>query len=343
MSRRTQRHRSTIYPFRYRENGLRFDVEHYSLNGGSVEPLDLAAGEYTIDVAPDSTVRTSRADEPWEWITLYGTLEVTEDTLEHLFPSSERDSPPAKLYIAVRCHDTIYRDSVIVEGPPIEAEEYEVRIRLNWDDFRGRIELRPYLARTTDQSEDDAYASTQNAKVASGERYEVIVDRWADDDPPMIDGEEARFSRMDHLPQGEKLYYLDFRDGARPKLWINADHPRIADVLRSEGSVGAAPRLRDVVLDQISYGVWSQLILRAASAITRSGDVEYEWQETVLEAFALDLYDVADIEDAKQLLREDVQDPEQLGHLVSQIDTELQEFIEPRSQLINLMEEGLRI
>ncbi|QGN05857.1 hypothetical protein Hrd1104_00160 [Halorhabdus sp. CBA1104] len=343
MPRETQRHRSTIYPFRYRDEGLQFDVEHYSMNGGGVEALDLPAGQNTIDVDPESPSKTSLADEPWERVTVFGSVEVSGDVLDYLFPPDEQDAPPAKLYVAIRCHDTIYRDSEIIEDPLTEPGEYEVTIRLDWDDFRGRVELRPYLVRTTDRTGDDQYASTRNTKVASGDRYEVVVDRWVDDSPPMIDGEEARFSKSDHLPEGEKLYYLDFRDETRPKLWINADHPRIADVLRSEGSVGAEPRLRDVVLDQISYGVWSQLILRAAGAITRSGDVEYEWQETVLEAFALDLYDVDDIEDAKQLLREDVRDPEELGHLASQIDTELQEFIEPRSQLINLMEEGLRI
>lgn len=343
MARHSQRHRNTSLPFRYYEEGLKFEIEHYSLDGRKPTPLDLAAGETTIDIAPDSLSQSSPDPEAWDMADLYCTLEVSKDLITDLFPSDERDAPPAKLYVAVRCHETIYRDSVIVEDAPTTPGEYEVKIRLDWTDFRGSVELRPYLVRTAERDVGDSFASSRNAKVASGPRWEVIVDRWDDDEPPMIDGEEASFSRSDHLPDGDKLYHLDFRNESRPKLWINADNPRIADVLRSEGSVGAEPRMRDVVLDQISYGVWSQLIVRAATAIDRTGDVKHEWQQTVLEAFAIDLYGVDDVDDAKQLLRDDVRDPDGIGRLVTRIDSELQEFIDPRTQLINLMEEGLRI
>lgn len=343
MVRQSQRHRSTSLPFRYHDEGLQFRIEHYSLDGGKVKEADLAPGEYTIDIAPDSRSSSEKVESSWNRALLYGSIEVPESLLDGLFPADERADPPAKLYVAVRCHETIYRDSVTVRESSEVDGEHEVRIRLDWDNFRGRVELRPYLIRTADREANDRYASSRNAKVASGQRYEIVVDHWDDDDPPMIDGEEASFSQADHLPGGDKLYYLDFRNESRPKLWINADHPRIADVLRSEGSVGAAPRMRDVVLDQIGYGVWTQLILRAASAIDRDGDVEYEWQQTVLEAFAIDLYDVEDIEDAKQLVRDDVSEPDGVARLASRIDAELQEFIDPQTQLINLMEEGLRI
>lgn len=343
MKQHSQRHRSTSLPFRHREEGLDFEIEDYSLDGGKPKPADLAPGEATLDIAPGAPGDSEHAADAWECATIYGTLEVPKDVIEGVFPADERNSPPAELHVAVRCHETIYRESVIVQESPTTAGEYEVRVRLNWEQFRGRVELRPYLVRASERESKDSYASTRNAKVASGQRYEVVVDRWDEDDPPTIDGEEASFSRTTHLPDGKKLYYLDFRNEARPKLWINADYPRIADVLRSDGSVGAEPRMRDVVLDQISYGVRSQLIVRASTAVGRNGDVEYEWQQTVLEAFATEMYDVDDVEDAKQLLRDDVRDPDGVARLVSRIDTELQEYIEPRTQLINLMEEGLRI
>lgn len=342
MSRQAQRHRSTSLPFQYLDEGLDFDIESYSLDGKKPRVTGLAAGEFTIDIAPGSA-ESPEATETWEQATLFGTIALSEDVVSDLFPSDEREAPPAKLYVAVRCHETIYRDRVDVRNAPTAPGSYDVKIKLPWENFRGRVELRPYLVRTEERSDTGRYAGTKNAKVASGDRYEIVVDHWDDDEPSMIDGEEASFTQKDYLPGGSKLYYLDFRNEARPKLWINADHTRIADVLRSEGSVGAKPRTRDVVLDQIGYGVWSQLIVRAATAITRSGEVEYEWQQTVLEAFAPELYDVDDVEDAKQLLREDVRDADALGRLVGRIDTELQEYIDPRTQLINLMEEGIQI
>jgi hypothetical protein len=343
MARHSQRHRTTNLPFRYRSEGLRFDLEEYRLDGERSRQIDLAPGQTEIDIAPGTPTDHGSDQESWDRATLSGFLKVPESLPEDLFPPEERDTPPAKLYVAVRCHDTIYRDSVVVQETPTTPGEYAVRIRLDWENFRGRVELRPYLVRTEERKTDGPYATSRNVKVASGTRYEIVVDHWDDDAPPDIDGEEASFSQSPHLPGEDNLYYLDFRNEGRPKLWINSDHPRIADVLRSEGSVGTEPRFRDVILDQISYGVWSQLIVHAATAIDRDGDVEYEWQQTVLETFAPELCEVEDVEDAKHLLREEVRDPSGVSRLVRRIDTELQEFVDPRTQLINLMEEGLQI
>ena len=343
MARHSQRHRTRNLPFRYREEGLEFELENYSLDGRKPRDIDLAPGEATVDIAPEDQSGLSVDRDAWDKASLYGRITLDEEVIEKTFPPEERDAPPAKLYVAVRCHDTIFRDRVDVETSSATPGEYDVTVPLSWEDFRGTVELRPYLVRTENRDGASSYASSRNVKVASGDRYEIVVDHWDDDDPPAIDGEEASFSQTQHLPDDDELYYLDFRNEARPKLWINADHPRIADVLRSEGSVGAEPRMRDVVLDQISYAVWSQLVVRAATAIERDGSVEHQWQETVLEAFAPDLYDVADIDDAKQLLREDVRDPDGLAELVTRLDAELQEFIDPRRQLIHLMEEGLQI
>lgn len=343
MTRQSQRHRRTSLPFRYRRDGLQFELEEYSLDGRKLKTFDLEPGQTRIDIAPDARYETNADGEEWQRALLFGKIEVPDDVIEDVFPADERDAPPAKLYVAVRCHDTIYRDSVVVREPPTTADTYDVTLRLDWEDFRGHVELCPFLIRTTARESEDLYATTRNVKVASGTRYEIVVDHWDDDEPAAIDGEEVSFSQTAHLPGGDKLYYLDFRNESRPKLWINADHPRIADVLRSEGSVGAEPRMRDVVLDQISYAVWTQLIVRAASAIDRNGAVEYEWQQTVLEAFAPTLYDVDDLDDAKFLLRRDLREPDGIARLTGKIDTELQEFLNPREQLIHLMEEGLRI
>lgn len=343
MARHSQRHRSTSLPFRYQPEGLQFELEDYSQDGGTVNRIDLVPGQTTVDIAPGSPANPSSGGESWDRTTLSGTIQVPEDILKNLFPPEERDEPPAKLYVAVRCHDTIYRDSVTVKEPPTTADEYGVCVPLDWEDFRGSVELCPYLVRTEERATNGTYASTRNVKLASGARYEIVVDHWDDDDPSAIDGEEASFSKAQHLPGDDKLYYLDFRNEARPKLWINADYPRIADVLRSKGSVGAEPRMRDVILDQISYGVWSQLIVQAAGAIDRDGNVKHEWQQTVLEAFAPELYDVTDVEDAKHLLRNDIREPDGVARLVSKVDSDLQEYISPRTQLIHLMEEGLQI
>lgn len=346
MARRAQRHRSTVLPFRYVDDGIDFSVEAYSLDGRKPQEVNLKPGERSVDIAPAPPSHSTESESPsdhWTRATIFGTLEVGEDVFEIVFPPEERDAPPAKLYVAVRCHETIYRDRADVTDSPDESEVYEASVKLPWDQIRGVVELRPYLVRTAESDAEGPFATARNVRVASGDRYEIIVDHWDADEPAAIDGEEASFARSDNLPNGEKLYHLDFRNEARPKLWINADHPRITDILQTGGSVGAEPRLRDVILDQISYGVWTQLIVRTAAAVDREGNVEYEWQRNVLESFARDLYDVTDVSDAAHFLREEVSEPEGFARLVGRIDHELQEFIDPRSQLINLMEEGLRL
>lgn len=344
MARHSQRHRETALPFRYRAAGLDFKVEGYSLDGQKQQDVELKAGERSVDISPSSLSSDAESGaEHWNTAKIFGRLEVPEDLLSAVFPLGERDVPPAKLYVAVRCHETILRDRAAEQPAPVEPGVYDVTITLDWESVRGTVELRPYLVRTTECDVEGPFATTPNVRVASGDRYEIVVDRLDDDEPAAIDGEEVSFSRSDHLPGGEKLYHLDFRNEARPKLWINGDHPRITDVLQTEGSIGTEARLRDVILDQISYGVWTQLIVRTATAIDRDGDVEYEWQQNVLKSFARQLYDVDDTTDAAHMLREDTSDPKNLAQLVGRIDHELQEYIDPRSQLINLMEEGLQL
>jgi hypothetical protein len=332
----SQRYRSTSLPYAYRNEGLDFELDGYSVDDGNSQDLNLKAGQTRIEIPPGDK-------EEWETVVLSGTVRLPESTVKAVFPSEERTEPPAKLYVTVQCHQTIYRDRVFIQDAPSSAGEYDVVITLNREDFREEVELRPYLVRTESNDLDGPHASEENVRLASGRIYTAVVDPVEDNGRAQIDGEEVSFSQSSHLPEGDKLYYLDLRNEARPKLWINADHPRITDILQSDGSVGAEPRMRDVILDQISYSVWQQLIVRAGTAVNDAGEVEHQWQQTVIEAFAREIYDVDGVEEAALALRRDVRDPEALPELMSRIDTELQDYLDPRSQLINLMEEGLQI
>ncbi|WP_225308166.1 hypothetical protein [Haloarcula sp. CBA1131] len=152
MTRRSQRHRSTALPFAYRESGLDFDLEGYSVDGKKPVDLDLKAGQKDIDLV--SALEPEDGEEPsdWEKVVLYGSLKVPEETIENVFPEEERQNPPAKLYVTLRCHETIYRDRKILADPVAEPGEHEVAIVLYKEDIRGTVELRPYLVRTEDRS-----------------------------------------------------------------------------------------------------------------------------------------------------------------------------------------------
>lgn len=344
MSNLSQRHRETALPFPYCEGGLEFELEGYLLDGEREGELNLKPGQTHIDLTADGPIGSSQGTQPWEEVTLTGRIVLPkDDVVSTVFPKHERAEPPAKLYVAIRCHETIYRGRSLVSESPTAPGEHRVEITLEWSKLRGKVELRPYLVRAKRGGEIEEYATKPNVRLADGKIYTVLIDNSEREEQAFIDGEEISFSQSDHLPNGEKLYYLDFRNESQPKLWINSDNPRITDILQSDGSVGAEPRMRDVILDQISYGIWTQLIVRAACAVDDEGEVEHEWQRTVIESFARQLYDVEDTTDAALRLRDDVENRDQLPDLVGRIDGELQEYIDPRTQLINLVEEGLQI
>lgn len=343
MSNISQRHRQTSLPFPYSSDGLNFELDTCTLDEGSPQDLGLKTGQTHIDLTAESSLTESEDGVPWENAVLEGSIHVPESVISTVFPEEEQDDPPAKLYVAVRCHGTIYRDRSIVSDAPTVSGEHSVSIELDWSNLRGTVELRPYLVRTERGDEESGYAAKPNVRLADGEQFTVLLDASEREEAAFMEGEEANFSQSPHLPDGDKLYYLDFRNESDPKLWINSDNPRIADVLRADGSVGAEPRMRDVVLDQISYGVWTQLIVRSACAVGPDGDVDYEWQRTIIESFARQLYDVTDVDEAALRLRSEVGSGDGLPHLMERIDCELQEFLDLRSQLINLMEEGLQI
>ncbi len=345
MTQRSQRHRSTTLPFRYRETGINFDIDQYTIDGSKPRDIELKAGQSEIDLVPVLEEKYGTETELIEWseIKLYGRLSITDETIEYVFPPEECESPPAKLYVALRCHETILRTRAEVTEPFDGSGTYEIAIRLERSDLRGAVELHPFLIRSKDGDSEGDYATSKNIRIAGGHSYRVIIDRVEHEEPTHIDGEEVRFSDVAHLPEGEKLYYLDFRNEKRPKLWINADHPRITNILQSKGSVGAEPRMRDVILDQIGQGVWTQLVIRAGAAVDDNGEVPHEWQRMVIDTFAPNLYAVDDPTEAALQLRADVENTENLPHFMERVDREVQEFLKPREQLINLMEEGLRI
>lgn len=341
---RSQHYRSRTLPFSYRNEGVEFDLVTYTVDENEPVPFDLNPARTEIDFASElSPSGDDKSVVEWETLTISADLHISEEVVAAVFPEEERERPPAKLYVTVRCHETIYRDRIMISEAPTTAGTYEIDIPIQKTKVRGTVELRPYLVRTTDRDEDGQYASQRNFRVASGAIYSIVIDHSEGEEPPSIDGERISFSQTAHLPEGKKLYYLDFRNEKRPKLWINADHPRITEVLQSRGSVGAEARMRDVILDQIGYGVWHQLVVRAAAAIDDDGNVEHEWQQTVLETFARNMYDVSDLDEAFYRLRTDVNDASSLPHMMQRLDEELQEYLDPREQLINLMEEGVQI
>jgi hypothetical protein len=180
--------------------------------------------------------------------------------------------------------------------------------------------------------------------LASGKPWTVRVDDVEEEEVKFIDGETRSFEGDPALPSSNQLYYLDLRNPREPKLWLNEDHQRIVEIIHQEGTMGAGARMRDVILDEIQYPVWTQLLTKTATDVDpNTNHPKYEWQEIVLTMFGEELYGTEDEVEVARRLRSDISDPEELPYLLEKVDSALQAHIQPREQLINLIEEGLQI
>jgi hypothetical protein len=328
----SQRFRKQALPYPYRDDGLVFDVDAFSLDGGKPREVPVSRANR----------RWSVPDEEWESCRLYVTLELPGDVVDSVFPKPERDAPPGSLYVALRCRETIYRDRHPVEMETVESRTYEFSLHLEREQLRGEVELQPFLVRSTSGT-DEEYATTPSARLASSRPWTVLVD--GGDNAEGETGLEVRVESFSNTPQlpDDGLYDLDLGDPSDPLVVVNGDHRRIAGVLQSDGSVGAEARMRDVLFDQIQYGVWSQLILHAGVAVDSTGRPQHKWQRTVLRIFVRDLYGIEDTTEASLRLRNDLRDPTTVPEVMQRIDRLLQRYLQHREQVINLMEEGLQI
>ncbi|WP_212750817.1 hypothetical protein [Haloterrigena sp. H1] len=135
---RSQRYRSTSLPFSYREKGVQFSLETYSIDDQDPAPLDLKPGQTEIDLAGELPPPADDAVADWQTVALEGQLYISEETVDAVFPDEERDCPPAKLYVTIRCHETIYRDRVVVSDAPTTPGTYDVEIPIRKEKVRGR-------------------------------------------------------------------------------------------------------------------------------------------------------------------------------------------------------------
>ena len=329
---KTQRLRQTALPHPYRATGLDLAITGCTLD--SEREVDIESGNRAISL-------TTLAE--WETATISGTIDVPADVTEYVFPDDEQDSPPGKLFVAIRCRNTILRDREIIEPDSVTPGEYEFGFDLDRDLIRGGVELQPYLVRSSERGHvDGRYSTEAGTRLASDEYWMIEIDQSELPEGlmrPIVEN----FSEHGGLPSSDHLHYLDLSEADRPQLYLNGDHGAIINVMESRGPTGPDARMRDVIYDQIENAVWPQLIIRTATDINEEGETRHGWQDDVLEMFHDKLYDEdIDITEAALNLREDVQDGDRLVSLMQSIDDAVQTKTEPPEQIVNLLEEGLK-
>lgn len=329
------------FPHNYLEDALELTVESVEVSG----EREFDEDDDTVQVVT-SDRRISIVGVPqWDEVTIEGAVQIPQKVFNGTLPMDEREEPPVQLALATRCSRTILRRGLLNEdlGLTIDDEgEYPFSLVIDRDDVRGEVEIKPYVVRSDHQSIDVDYASQAGDRLASTDSWTLKIDE-TEEDGGFLHPRIEPFDRHDSFPDTEHLHYLHFEDPSTPKLYLNANHGRLVDVLQNEGTRGADPRFRDVLYDYIEQSVWQQLLLRAASDIdTETGEPRHPWQEEVVELFEDELYPEIDgTEELRQKIAEDAASGDDLDVLVHQIDLAIQRRIDHPQRATDLFQEGL--
>jgi hypothetical protein len=325
--------RERLLPYAYAKRGLRCDLMDASIDGDrQLGSIDRKA----------HLIRLETRD--WEELSLKFRLAAEDDMLQRVLPDGSDSGPPADYLLAVRCPDTHYRYGVRV-GLDLGADDFAATIKLTIerDHVRGSIAIIPFLIRNVDADDQKmSMAVTAGARVASTRSWEVRVDSRPRARTQHLDINFVAFSEHNRFEAyADRVYFLD-ADGEKPMLWLNQDHPRVAQILGAKGTVGIAARTRDVFFDLIANPVWTQLFVRAAASLDEHGETTFEWQAGVLHEIAPEIYPEYDAETRLDIIRAHVGDPAQLGELIQHVDLVLQAKDGYARHMTSLVDEALK-
>lgn len=333
------------FPHNYLEDAVDFEVTDVSLGGTDAEDrVQVLSGDRRIATA---SVRE------WDTIDVGAEVEINEDAFVTL-PQEERGEyapsgvdatdPPLRFVFAVRSSATIRRhretgDDLGVDPTSTETQSFE--ITLERSQMAGEVELRPYLVRASGQNTDSGHATDLGDRLASGPAWTLEVDE-VDEDGGFLQPLYEEFDRPGY-PGDDHLHQLMFQPPSEPKLYLNANHPRLVGVLNNEGTTGADPRFRDVLYDYIEQSVWKQLLFRAASdADAATGELQYDWEEEVVDQFAQNLFDDVDGTEAVVIeMAECVESGDDLDRLAQEIELAVEDHVGHPDAAVSLFQEGL--
>ncbi len=307
-------------PYRYAKSGVVLDLTRALADG---DPIEVDAEARTVDLS-------GREFEAAE-LELSATL--APGTIESCFPESERESPPGRLALCIRCPATRLRRSSL--APLSAAAPSSFAVHLSRQDLRGLVELVPFLVRTRSGLQGD-YAAARGERLAGGRPWSLRADRERRVEGQFLDIRFEDFEKLPAVP-ADIVYHLDL-DQPSPILWLNARHKGVAEVLMSRATRGARASVRDVVFDMITQGVWAQLFVRAASDLTRAGETSYSWEDQVLSMWLPKILPaVSDQETRLHVLTEETSRGE-LPTLLGALDRAVQEDSSLATHLARMVE-----
>jgi hypothetical protein len=279
--------------------------------------------------------RTLELIGPWRRAEIEVGVTMPADLVSRLVPTAERRDPPVAVLVGLRCEATRLR-----RGEVLTIAEHRARgtFVVRRDELAGTAEIHAWLVRTRPHLRRAAgFALAAGARLAHAPGWTLVLDRERSTTARGLDVQFKSFAADASIPVDERgnLYRLDSAQD-EPILWLNLDHARIAEVLRSDGTRGRVARQRDVVFDRIIAGVRMQLVMRAALHACADGPV-YAWERAVLADILPRLYPQVPAADRLARLGADVVEP---ADLIGRLDDVLQAGERTAHAVSALLEDG---
>jgi len=231
--------RERFLPYAYDRDALALEITACSREG---EPL------------PIGETRTIELGGAWRHTDIEVTATMPAELVPRLVPAGERGDPPVALLVALRCEATRLR-----RGEVLSIVDHRARgtLRVRREELAGTAEVHAWLVRTRPHvRKAPGFALAAGARLAQASSWTLMIDR---ERPKAARGLDVQFKSFaaDHsiaTDERSNLYRLDSATD-EPILWLNLDHAKIAEILRSDGTRGRLARQRDVVYDRISVAV----------------------------------------------------------------------------------------
>ncbi len=200
-------------------------------------------------------------------------IEVPETMHNDVLDISEHEGHPVKMILTCNSVASRHRASLSLNGSSGECS-----LEFEKDDWRGAVELRACLVRTTDNPAlPDGYANKAGALLAWSESTRILFDepRLPPGDYISIVWKDFAVSEEWLQRQHDHLFAVD-TSGEVPVVLLNQGLPQAYQVLNSGANSGTIARIRDATFYMIVHQVWSSLLAETLVSIseTRMGDEE---------------------------------------------------------------------
>lgn len=275
----------------------------------------------------------------WEKLTFKIKAKLEPGELRRVLPAGADSKVETTLLVSLSCPPTKYRHALHLE--PSGEGKWTGYATLQRVDVKGSVQLRPLLVRATDlspaPSRGGRLAIRAGSILATGVSVLLHVDtsrRIGTDVFVVTTWEDFSISdnpwRKDH---SDNLFELEpYADG--PRLFLNARYSELRELLDSKARTGPEAALRDMAAAMIAQGVWLQLTMVAAGAVTydAANDVAAEpgegWKRDLLTMVLPGVYpDESDADDRLRRLAIDLRDAGGVESLAARLGSVVQDLV----------------